>query len=832
MDPPLLRQYEALRRKYPGALLLFRLGDFYEFFGEDARVAAQVLDLVLTSRPVARGRRIPMCGIPHHALETYLARLVDRGFRVAICEQVEDPKHSRGLVRREIVRVVSPGTVTSEGMVPARANVYIAAVLHRNRTYGLAVADLSTGEFSISERSDPQELAEEMARLEVREVVHPEGEPPAHLPNLTLTPYDAWRFDPEVAERALCEQFGVARLEGFGCAEVPVATCAAGALVQYLRETQRSDLRHLHRLQVVRPGEAMYLDRAALRSLEILEPLEGRNREATLVGVLDRTQTALGARLLRRWITSPLLDVERIQERLDAAEELLRSPERGRIREILGRIPDLERIVGRCGHGSSNGRDLGALGKALQEVASLGEVVQGYRSVLLRRLVGDLDDHPSLRERLQQALAPDPPVSVREGGLIRDGYDPELDALRAAVREARAWIRNLESTERSRTGIRSLKVGYNKVFGYYIEVPHAHRDRVPTDYERRQTLMGAERYVTSELREREALILHAEERLSEREYELFCALRSEVASVSASLLRTAQAIATLDVLAAFAEVAERYGYTRPEVVQEAILEIRGGRHPVVELLRREERFVPNDLVMDAHRRVALVTGPNFAGKSTYLRQAALIVLLAQAGSFVPAESARIGVVDRIFTRIGAADDIAGGRSTFLVEMQEVSNLLHNATPKSLVLLDEVGRGTATYDGLSIAWAVVEYLWRRVRCRVLCATHYHELTALGRSLPGVFNLNVLVREEDDRIIFLHRVAEGASDRSYGLHVARLAGLPREVIARAEEILLILERGRPLKVRTRPMAHPRGPRPSALQTPLPLLGSGAQQEAFDG
>jgi len=459
-------------------------------------------------------------------------------------------------------------------------------------------------------------------------------------------------------------------------------------------------------------------------------------------------------------------------------------------------------------------------------------VVQGYRSVLLRRLVGDLDDHPSLRERLQQALAPDPPVSVREGGLIRDGYDPELDALRAAVREARAWIRNLESTERSRTGIRSLKVGYNKVFGYYIEVPHAHRDRVPTDYERRQTLMGAERYVTSELREREALILHAEERLSEREYELFCALRSEVASVSASLLRTAQAIATLDVLAAFAEVAERYGYTRPEVVQEAILEIRGGRHPVVELLRREERFVPNDLVMDAHRRVALVTGPNFAGKSTYLRQAALIVLLAQAGSFVPAESARIGVVDRIFTRIGAADDIAGGRSTFLVEMQEVSNLLHNATPKSLVLLDEVGRGTATYDGLSIAWAVVEYLWRRVRCRVLCATHYHELTALGRSLPGVFNLNVLVREEDDRIIFLHRVAEGASDRSYGLHVARLAGLPREVIARAEEILLILERGRPLKVRTRPMAHPRGPRPSALQTPLPLLGSGAQQEAFDG
>ena len=830
----MLRQYEALRRKYPGALLLFRLGDFYEFFGEDAQVASKVLDLVLTSRPVARGRRIPMCGIPYHALESYLARLVDRGFRVAICDQVEDPKHSRGLVRREIVRVVSPGTVTSEGMVPARANVYIAATLYRSRTYGLAVIDLSTGEFTITERSDPQELAEEMARLGVREVVHPEGEPPAHLPDPApvLTPYDAWRFDQEAAERALCAQFGVARLEGFGCAEAPVATCAAGALVQYLRETQQSDLRHLHRLQVVRKGEAMYLDRTALRSLEILEPLDGRNREATLVGVLDRTQTALGARLLRRWITAPLLDVERIQERLDATEELLRSAQRGRIREILGQIPDLERIVGRCGHGSSTGRDLVALGEALQKVASLREALQGYRSVLLRRIAGDLDDHPSLRERLQQALVPDPPVSVREGGLIRDGYDPELDALRGAVREAKAWIHNLERTERARTGIRSLKVGYNKVFGYYIEVPHAHRDRVPADYERRQTLAGAERYVTPELREREALILRAEERLAEREYELFCALRSEVASASASLLRTAQAIATLDVLAAFAEVAERYGYTRPELVPEAVLEIRGGRHPVVELLRREERFVPNDLLMGPHRRIALVTGPNFAGKSTYLRQAALIVILAQTGSFVPAESARIGVVDRIFTRIGASDDIAGGRSTFLVEMQEVSNLLHNATPKSLVLLDEVGRGTATYDGLSLAWAVVEYLWERVRCRVLCATHYHELTSLGRSLPGVFNLNVLVREEADRIVFLHRVAEGASNRSYGIHVARLAGLPREVIARAEQILRTLEDGRPLEARAGRPSHPRGPRRSALQTPLLLFGSGAQQENSDG
>ncbi|MDR7443311.1 MAG: DNA mismatch repair protein MutS [Armatimonadota bacterium] len=789
----MMRQYEALRRAYPGTLLLFRLGDFYELFGEDAVVASRALDLVLTSRPVAKGRRVPMCGIPHHALESYLARLVEAGFRVAICEQVEDPRKARGLVRREVVRVVTPGTVTEEGLLPPRANVYVGAVLHRMGRWGLAFADLLTGEFRILELPGAEGIWEEVVRREIRELLYPEGEslPPFSESACALTPYPAWRFDPEIARQALCEQFQVQGLEGFGCAEVPVATCAAGALVQYLRETQRSELRHLHRLQVDLRGETLFLDPGAIRSLELLDPLWARNRQATLLGVLDRTRTPMGGRLLRQWITAPLRDPDRIGERLDATADLLRSPVRSRIREVLGTCADLERLVGRCGHGSATPRDLVALGRTLRQVAVLRELLTDLRSRLVRAIREDLDPHHELAERIEQALVPDPPATLREGGLIRDGYDPELDALRRSVREAQDWIRNLEARERERTGIKSLKVGYNRVFGYYIEIGRAHRDRIPPHYERRQTLVGAERYVTPEMKEHEALILNAQERMAEREFELFCRLREEVARSGPTLLRTARAMATLDVLSTFAEVAELYGYTRPEVVPEPVLEIRAGRHPVVERALREERFVPNDLRMDANRRIAIVTGPNFAGKSTYLRQVALIVILAQMGSFVPAEYARVGVVDRIFTRIGAADDIASGRSTFLVEMQEVANLLHNATCHSLVLLDEVGRGTATYDGLSIAWAVVEYLWKHRKARVLFATHYHELTELAERLPGVFNLNVMVREEHDRIVFLHRVAEGASDRSYGIHVARLAGLPREVVARAEEILARLE-----------------------------------------
>jgi DNA mismatch repair protein MutS len=785
MDTPMMRQYQALKRAYPGTLLLFRLGDFYELFGEDAEVASRVLDLTLTSRPVAKDKRVPMCGIPHQTLESYLSRLLERGFRVAICEQVEDPRKAKGLVRREVVRVVTPGTVTSESLVPARENVYLAAVNPAQDRWGVAVADLSTGEFRVTEVPE-EAVVQELQRLGVREVLYPQDHPlPEGTPG-ARTPYEAWRFEPQEAARVLCDHFQVVSLEGFGCAGMPLGVGAAGALLQYLRETQRSGLRHIHRLQVYRPQDTLLLDPAAVRSLEILHPLVGTDRRATLVGVLDRTRTSMGGRLLRRWLVAPLLDRARIEDRLDAVQELTSGTHRERVQEHLSKVADLERLVGRCGHGSATPRDLVALARTLAAVAELQQAAAGFHSRLLRELCRQLDPHPALREELERALVPDPPHDPRAGGVIREGYDLELDQLRRAASEAKAWIRDLEARERERTGIKTLRVGFNKVFGYYLEVTRPHRDRVPPEYERRQTLVGAERYVTPEMKEREALILHAEERQREREYELFCRLRDRVADSGPGLLATAAALSTLDVLCSFAEASQAYGYTRPQVVDEPVLEVEGGRHPVVERVLQEP-FVPNDLRMDGRRRIAVVTGPNFAGKSTYLRQNALLVILAQAGCFVPARSARVGLVDRLFTRVGAADDLAGGRSTFLVEMQEVANILHNATERSLVILDEVGRGTATYDGLSIAWAVVEYLWAHGRPRTLFATHYHELTELAGRLEGVFNLNVLVREEGERVVFLHRVAEGASDRSYGIHVAQLAGVPREVTQRAAELL---------------------------------------------
>lgn len=818
----MMRQYREIKRAHPNALVMFRLGDFYELFGEDAQLAARVLDLTLTSRPVAKNRRIPMCGVPHHAADGYIGRLVERGFRVAICEQVEDPRKARGLVRRAVVRVVTPGTVTSDAMVPTRENVFIAAALHRDGRWGLAVADLGTGEFRITEPPSAAALADEIARLGIRELVHPDDRPPpVGADAAALTPYEAWRFDPDAAHRALRDQFKVASLDGFGCAAVPVATAAAGALIQYLRETQRSDLRHLRGLQVYAGGETMLLDAGAIRSLELLRPLIGDDRDATLLGVLDRTCTPMGARRLRRWICAPLRSADRIVQRLDAVSELLASPGRAALREALSGVFDMERLVGRAGHGSANARDLLNLAASLAAVGEIRMIADSFGSALLQDLAGRTDPHEALRDRLERALVFDPPASPREGGLIREGYDADLDSLRAAAASARRWIADLEAHERDRTGIRSLRIGYNKVFGYYIEVTKAHRHKVPPHYERRQTLVSAERYVTPEMREQEALILHATERMQQREYELFCALRDEVAEHSPSLLATADAVGTLDALAALADAAEAYGYVRPEIASEPVLEVTEGRHPVVERVLREERFVPNDLRLDADRRIAIVTGPNFAGKSTYLRQNALIALMAQVGSFVPARRARLGPADRIFTRVGAADDIAGGRSTFLVEMQETATILHNATHDSLIVLDEVGRGTATYDGLSLAWAVVEYVRERIGCRTLFATHYHELTELADRMPGVFNLNVTVREEKDRVVFLHRVAEGASDRSYGIHVAHLAGIPREVTDRAAALLERLQSQATPSVADPATPPPLVRRARAVQTALPLV-----------
>lgn len=821
MDTPMMRQYQSLKRTYPGALLMFRLGDFYELFGEDAEIASRVLGLTLTSRPVSKTRRIPMCGVPHHAVDGYIARLLERGYRVAICDQVEDPGKAKGLVRREVVRVITPGTIMEAALLPQRASIYIAAVVRQGGRWGIAFADLSTGELRCMEHPGEGRIAEEIARHDVREVLHPEGQnPPLPDPPPPTTPLDPWRFDPETARQVLCEQFNVTSLEGFGCAELPVGTCAAGALIQYLRETQRSSLKHFRRLQVHHPDEFVFLDSSTIRNLELVHSdSSSGSHPSCLLDVLDHTETAMGGRLLRRWLLSPLRSIDGIRARLEAVGELLRSPARPGLRSILRGMGDLERMVGRAGHGSANARDLVGLALTLEQVARLREATGSFSSPLLREIHGRLDDHQELREEIRRALVPDPPLTVREGGLIREGYDPELDSMREAVKEAKEWLINLEARERERTGIKTLKVGYNKVFGYYIEVTRPYLDRVPPDYEPRQTLVGAQRYVTPQMKEKEALILHAHERMCEREYELFCALRDRVTAASSSLLDTASAVGALDTLASLAEAAERFGYVEPELVEEPVLEIEEGRHPVVEQALRNQGFVPNTLVMGPSRRIAIVTGPNFAGKSTYLRQNAIIALMAQIGSFVPAKRARVGIVDRIFTRVGASDDIASGRSTFLVEMQETANILHNATSYSLVLLDEVGRGTATYDGLSIAWAVVEYLWKHIGCRTLFATHYHELTDLADRLPGVFNLNVLVREEGGRIVFLHRVADGASDRSYGIHVAQLAGLPEEAVERARQILETLQpQGKkPVEEALTPLARRR----KVVQMGLPLI-----------
>src|SRR5579884_3750949 len=752
---PMMRQYRALKDQHPRAILLFRLGDFFEAFFEDAHLVARELQLTLTSRPVAKGRRIPMCGIPHHALRTYLRRLIDRGHRVAICDQVEDPRQAGSLVRREVVRVVTPGTVIEDDLLSARENNFLASTLEHGEAWGLALADLSTGEFYAAEGSTARHLEETLARFRPREILVPDGASGAPA---AATPYDGWRFDLRTAERALCEQLGVATLDAFGLRDAPLATAAAGALVQYLRETQKGSLPHLRGLRLIAPADGLVIDEATRRALALWRvPGEAHG----------------------------------------AAREALRTR--------LRALGDLERLTGRLAHEAGSPRDLAALRDTLEALPSVAPCLDGLGPEALRALAPALAPPPGLAALLRRALADDAPPSPKEGGVIRPGFDPELDELRAGVQSARQWMAGLEAAERARTGIRSLKVGYNQVQGYYIEVSKANSHLVPREYVRKGTLVGAERYVTAELKEKEALILTAQERINAKEYEVFCSLREQVRAQAAALLACARALAEVDVLASLAEASVRYDYVRPRVTDGRALRIAAGRHPVVELsLRRgsgrpagPEQFVPNDLVVGADgREILIVTGPNFGGKSTYIRQAALIVILAQMGSFVPAREAEVGLVDRIFTRVGASDDLAAGRSTFLSEMIEVGRILTQATARSLVILDEVGRGTSTYDGMSLAWAVVEDLHDRIGVRTLFATHYHELTELASQLEGVANRQVLVHEDGPDIVFLHRVADGAAGSSYGIHVARLAGVPDHVVRRAREVLGGLERHAPL------------------------------------
>jgi DNA mismatch repair protein MutS len=796
---PMMRQYLALKDEHPRAILLFRLGDFFEAFFDDAQLVARELQLTLTSRPIAKGQRIPMCGIPHHALHTYLRRLIDRGHRVAICDQVEDPREARTLVRREVVRVVTPGTVIEDDLLTPRENNFIAAAAADGDDWGIALADVSTGEFLVAHGRAPQRPDEALARWRPRELILADGGPEDERAAFdgaagVVTLYDAWRFEPSVASRELRAHLGVAALDAFGLETAPAGAAAAGALVQYLRATHRGSLAHLRALRPVALHEGLLLDDPTRRALGLWSSSRDERRGPTLLDVLDLTETAMGGRLLRRWLAQPLDRVDEITGRQDAVQGLVeRGPVREGVRDGLRALGDLERIVGRLSHDAGGPRDLAGLRDTLEGIPAIGAAAAPLAAEAVRRLLPALTPPPEMADQLRRALADTPPLSPRDGGVIRPGFDAEVDALREGARGAKEWMAGREAAERERTGIRGLKVGYNQVAGYYIEVGKSQGHLVPPDYVRKGTLAGSERYITAEMKEREALILSAQERINAREYEVFCDLRAAVRAAAERLQACARALAELDVYAALAEAAVRGNYVRPEVSAARAIRIESGRHPVVEAALGADRFVPNDLILGAgDRDILIVTGPNFGGKSTYIRQAALLVILAQMGSFVPARRAEIGLVDRIFTRVGATDDLAAGRSTFLSEMIEVARLLTQATSRSLVILDEVGRGTSTYDGMSLAWAVVEDLHDRVGARTLFATHYHELTELASQLDRVANVQVLVRDEGHEVVFLHRVADGAAASSYGIHVARLAGVPDSVIRRAREVLGTLER----------------------------------------
>jgi DNA mismatch repair protein MutS len=829
-----MRQYLDAKEQHRDSIVLFRMGDFYEIFYEDALVASRALEITLTSRSKdANGGGIPMCGVPYHAVDTYIARLVKKGFRVAICDQVEDPRKAKGLVKREVVRVVSPGTLTDAGFLDAREPAFLMAIAPeggaagRLGRLGVALLDLSTGEFTAAEYEGPdglQALADEIAVLKPRELVVPAG---AVLPHpvttgeIPMTAIDAWMFDTESARRTLLTQLRAGGLEGFGLEHHEAAVAAAGALVHHLRTTQKVDLAHVRAITYRPRADALLVDPTTLEHLEIIEGADG-DRHGSLLDELDRTVTSIGSRLMRSWLLRPLVTLEPIRDRLDAVEELaFLTTDRGKFRDAIKGVQDLERLLARAALGTAGPRDLVGLKLSLAVIPRVRAVLNGLRAPLVCSLLAELDDLSDVRDDIDRTLVDEPPALAREGGFTRDGRDGEIDDLRRISRSGKQVIAEMEERERARTGIGSLKVRFNRVFGYYIEISKSNLHAVPADYHRKQTVAGGERFITPALKEYEEKVLGADERIVERELEILDTLRRAVAAEAPRIQASARALATLDVLAALAEVAAVNNYTKPQVHDGDELIVLDGRHPVVE--RRASTsssgpaslgggggFVPNDVTLDGRAcQLVILTGPNMGGKSTYLRQAALLCIMAQAGSFVPAREAKIPLIDRIFARVGASDNIARGQSTFMVEMQETASILHSATSRSLVVLDEIGRGTSTFDGLSIAWAVAEYLATnsRMRPKTLFATHYHELTDLADATPGVVNFHVAAREWKDDIIFLRKIVPGRADRSYGIQVARLAGIPGEVIARAREILQALERDE----------LSRGGRPSLSGTP---------------
>lgn len=804
MSTPVRRQYLSVKKQYPETVVFFRLGDFYETFDDDAKAIAKALDIVLTSRRVAKNQRVPMAGIPHHAAENYIARLIRAGFKVAICEQIGN-QPINGLVPREVTRVITPGTVVEDNLLADNENNYLAAIIIRQQRAGIAYVDITTGEFAATqmENANIERLVlNEITRLKPAELITPDAashQPAAPL-NIPHSLYENWRFDLDHARRELQNHFDVATLNGFGLQGKPLAVQAAGAIIQYVAQTQKQALNHITRLNVYSTDSFMDLDAATRRNLELTETIRGSSGPGSLLHVLDKTITAMGGRLLRTWLHQPLLNVEALDRRLDAVTALAGATlARGDIRARLKTVADLERLTNRVSQGIALPRDLQAIGRSLEAVPDIQAIINAETTANLADFVGQLHPCDDVVSLIGAAISDEPPAVLSKVGVIRPGFSAELDAIIAGSRDAKVWVAGLEAVERERTGIPSLKVGFNKVFGYYLEVTKAHSERVPPEYIRKQTLVNAERYITPELKEYENLILNADERQLDVEQRIFKEVCAQIAAAAEQLLATGRALARLDVAASLAEVALANNYVRPQLHTGDGLHLVNARHPVVEQMPLRDAdglattFVPNDTQMSAEALIHVITGPNMSGKSTYLRQVALIVLMAQIGGFVPADRADIGLVDRIFTRIGAQDEIHAGQSTFMVEMVETAAILSQSTPRSLIVLDEVGRGTSTYDGLAIARAVVEYIHNNpnIRAKTLFATHYHELVEVAKTLPHVRNYNVAVAEEGSRVVFLHKIVPGGADRSYGIHVAQIAGIPKAVVDRANELLEQLE-----------------------------------------
>ena len=800
---PMMQQYMAIKEQYKDCILFYRLGDFYEMFYDDALTASRELEITLTGKNCGQEERAPMCGVPYHAVDVYLNKLVAKGYKVAICEQAEDPKQAKGIVKREVIRIVTPGTNLSQQALDEGRNNYLMCLVYDNNQFGLAITDISTGDFYTTEVATLKELYDEIHRFSPSEIICNDSfymsgaslddfKDRLHVSVSTL---DTWYMDEAVSVQKIKEHFKVASLDGLGLTDFPSGTLAVGALLLYLYETQKNTLDNLTKITPYRSGGYMIIDSATNRNLELIETLREKQKKGSLLWVLDKTKTAMGARLMRNWIEQPLIEKKKITARQDAVEELYNDMiTREEIREYLNAVYDLERLVTRISYRTANPRDLIAFKTSLGMIPPVKQLLSQAKSAELKEIDERMDCLEDIYDLIEKSIQDEPPIMIREGGMIKEGYNEDVDKFRLSRTEGKTWLAELEAREKEKTGIKNLRVRYNKVFGYYLEVTNSYKELVPEDWTRKQTLANAERYITPELKDLEDMILGAEDKLAALEYDLYCEVRDSIGEQVVRIQETAKAIAHLDVLASLACVAQSNDYVRPSINTKGVIDIQGGRHPVVEKMNNNQMFIDNDTYLDnKNHRISIITGPNMAGKSTYMRQSALIVLMAQIGSFVPAKSANIGIVDRIFTRVGASDDLASGQSTFMVEMTEVANILRNATSRSLLILDEIGRGTSTFDGLSIAWAVVEHISnpKLLGAKTLFATHYHELTELEGKLDSVNNYCIAVREQGDDIIFLRKIIRGGADKSYGIQVARLAGVPDSVIDRAKEISSWLE-----------------------------------------